>query len=62
MAYKFVSILACFLVCLDCIQKAIGNEPQSLLSTEFVWVWWFAAFGWALSAIGVMLRLQAVKA
>lgn len=36
------------LVFLDCLEKALNPESQSLFSENFVWMWYVSAFAWFL--------------
>lgn len=47
---KIISIFACVLVALDCAEKATGVEPQSLISPDYIGVWWVMAAYWAVAA------------
>jgi hypothetical protein len=43
-------IVACLLVAWDSAEKAMGVTPQELFAPDLIWVWWFAAGGWAFAA------------
>jgi hypothetical protein len=42
---KFIGMIACASVAIDCIERAIGATP-SVLPFPW-WAWWFIAAGWA---------------
>lgn len=46
---KFAGSVACFLVSLDCVDKASGAQPQMILSGSALWPWWIVAMFWAVS-------------
>ena len=43
---KWVASVSCFLVGLDCLQKAFGESPQNLFASNALWVWFIPAIGW----------------
>ena len=51
MSTRITGCIACILVAIDCAQKALGAEPQFLFASDDLWIWWFAAFFWGVSAI-----------
>lgn len=48
---RFDAFIACVIVTSDCIDKATGDQAQTLFATNNLWIWWIAAFFWGLSAL-----------
>jgi hypothetical protein len=48
--------VACFLVAWDCVEKAIGVEPQHIVAPSALWLWWMIAALWVLTGIGVWVE------
>jgi hypothetical protein len=52
---KLAWSVACALVAVDCYEKAVGIQQQTLFSGEALWVWWIAAAIWAVVAVLTIL-------
>ena len=50
---KWLCVIALLLITADCVEKALGTEPQMLFVSERVWLWWFPAAWWFVAAIGM---------
>lgn len=50
MGDRFSWCVASVIVAFDCARKAAGLEPQSLFANDAIWLWWIAAFLWAVVA------------
>jgi hypothetical protein len=50
---KLASVVACYLVAWDCVDKALGLAPSVILTADYSWIWWLVAFGWAV--IGALI-------
>jgi hypothetical protein len=48
--------IACLLVALDCVRKALGVDPQTIFSVDFIWLWWFPAAQFALVGVVVFFK------
>jgi hypothetical protein len=53
---RFMACTAFASVCVDCAERALGNVPQHIVTTDFLWVYWVLAAVWAVSGIGVAVR------
>ena len=52
-AARFVGALACGLVALNCVGKAIGAVPDNLFADGLQWIWWPVAATWVLWGVAV---------
>lgn len=53
---RWIGVIACSIVALQCAQKAMGIEPQSMFAANSVWMWWFPAIWWSLGAVGLLFK------
>lgn len=52
---RFIGAIACAIIVLDCLGKAMGDGTDKVFSPNFIWVWWFFAFCWVLSLFNFLL-------
>lgn len=55
---KVMITAALFVTFLDCIQKAMGWESQSLVGENFLWVYWVMAFIWGFHTINFIFFMK----
>lgn len=48
---NFGGMLACFLVAMECLERAVGASPQLLFQGHAIWLWWLPTVFWAVLAI-----------
>ena len=53
---KAMCVIALTWVGLDCVEKAIGSEPQMIFSDGMTWLWWIPAAAWFATAYGMLFK------
>lgn len=48
---RFSWATACGFAAWTCANKAVGIEPQHILTWEFQWLWWLPAGAWTFTTI-----------
>jgi hypothetical protein len=51
---KTLAVIACSSVAIDCVERALGTQTQSLFSESAIWMWWVAAASWAIGGIAMI--------
>lgn len=53
---NFVAMIACLLVAVENVDRALGIQPQHLFTQSALWVWWLPATTFALSGLFFGIR------